>query len=140
MPKHAKRRVALNEESPAIQWPIPNDWQPYQRPTLFRRAGCGFNPLSPLHRAAMTNPTNLTHMTHMTLTHTITLPKVLPVVTSELDALVIRYGGVCQPIAKQTLLVFPDDDRALRCQRLLAKRGVTSLRCDACLVLPVLSS
>ena len=140
MPKHAKRRVALNEEPPAMQWPIPDDWQPYQRPTLFRRAGCGFNPLSPLHRAAMTNPTNLTHMTHMTLTHTITLPKVLPVVTSELDALVIRYGGVCQPIAKQTLLVFPDSNRAMRCQRLLAKRGVTSLRCDACLVLPVLSS
>ena len=140
MPKHAKRRVALNEEPPAIQWPIPDDWQPYQRPTLFRRAGCGFNPLSPLHRAAMTNPTNLTHMTLTHTTQTITLPKILPVVTSELDALVIRYGGVCQPIAKQTLLVFPDDDRALRCQRLLAKRGVTSLRCDTCLVLPVLSS
>ena len=135
MPKHAKRRVALNEEPPAMQWPIPDDWQPYQRPTLFRRAGCGFNPLSPLHRAAMTNPTNLTHTTQ-----TITLPKVLPVVTSELDTLVIRYGGVCQPIAKQTLLVFPDSNRAMRCQRLLAKRGVTSLRCDACLVLPVLSS
>lgn len=134
MPKNTQRRVALNEQQPAMQWSIPEDWQPYQRPTLFRRAGCGFNPLSPLHKATIINPTNLTHTTH-----TITLPKLLPVVTSELETLVTSYGGLCQPIAAQTLLVFPDDDRAIRCQQLLAKRGVTSLRCDACLVLPVLS-
>ena len=110
---------APSSESETSQWPIPCDWQLYQRPTLFRREGCRYFPVS--------------------TTSNQTLPTLLPVLKMDLVALVTSYGGVCQPIAEQTLLVFPDSRRALKCQALLAKRGVTSLLCEACLVLPVLS-
>jgi hypothetical protein len=119
MPIESSMPAALLNESQVIQWPISCDWQLYQRPTLFRREGCRYFPVS--------------------TTNNQTLPTVLPVLKMELVALVTSYGGHCQPIAEQTLLVFPDSRRALKCQALLAKRGVTSLLCEACLVLPVLS-
>jgi hypothetical protein len=119
MPIESSVPVALLNESQVIQWPIPCDWQLYQRPTLFRREGCRYFPVS-----TSSNQTP---------------PDVLPVLKAELVVLATSYGGNCLPIAEQTLLIFPDSDRALRCQQLLEKRGVSSLRCEACLVLPVLS-
>ncbi len=119
MPIESKVPAILLNEQSVFQWAIPDDWQYYQRPTLFRREGCRYFPVSILGKQ--------------------TPPNVLPVLKAELAALAISYGGVCQPIAEQTILVFPDRGRALRCQQLLAKRGVTSVRCDACLVLPVVS-
>jgi hypothetical protein len=119
MPIESSVPVALLNESQVIQWPIPCDWQLYQRPTLFRREGCRYFPVFTSSNQAP--------------------PAVLPVLKIDLVALVTSYGGVCQSIAEQTLLVFPDSHRALRCQQLLEKRGVSSLRCEACLVLPVLS-
>ncbi len=110
--------VLFNEQQ-ALQWPIPGDWQLYHRPTVLRREGYRYFPV----------PTSIKQIP----------PMLLPVLKAELAALAISYGGVCQPIAEQTILVFPDRGRALRCQQLLAKRGVTSVRCDACLVLPVVS-
>jgi hypothetical protein len=87
---------APSSESEKSQWPIPCDWQLYQRPTLFRREGCRYFPVS--------------------TTSNQTLPTVLPVLKMDLVVLVTSYGGVCQPIAEQTLLVFPDSRRALKCQ------------------------
>ena len=118
MPIESSVPAVLLSEPQIIQWPIPCDWQLYQRPTLFRREGHRYFP-----ETTVSNQTQLA---------------VLPLVKTDLAVLAISYGGLCQPIAEQTLLVFPDSHRALRCQQLLKKRGVSSLRCEACLVLPVL--
>ena len=61
----------LFNEQQALQWPIPGDWPLYQRPTLFRREGCRYFPVSIPGKQ--------------------TPPDVLPILKTDLAALVSSY-------------------------------------------------
>ena len=88
--------------------PCHTDWWRYDTPTVLRRHGRGF-----LERSWKPDPLSLEQHALSKL---------------ELGTLVASYGGVCLPSADQTVLVLADYLWARRCQNLLSKRGVSSLR------------
>jgi len=88
--------------------PFHTDWRRYDSPTVLRRQGRGF-----LERTWKPDPLNQEQ-------YALSKP--------ELETLVESYGGHCLPSADQTVLLFADYHWARRCQQLLSKRGVQSLR------------
>jgi hypothetical protein len=88
--------------------PCYTDWRRYDTPTVLRRHGRGF-----LERVWKPDQPNQEPYALSRL---------------ELETLAASYGGSCLPSADQTVLVFTDYHWAKRCQHLLDKRGVASLR------------
>jgi hypothetical protein len=88
--------------------PCHTDWRRYDTPTILRRQGRGF-----LERTWKSDPLSQEH-------YALSKP--------ELETLAASYGGNYLPSADQTVLIFADYHWARRCQNLLGKRGVPSLR------------
>ena len=95
------------------------NWQLYDSPTVLRRQGRGF--LERFWKPDQLNPLN---------------QEQYPLSKQELETLVTSYGGVCQHLPDQMLLIFDDTHRARRCEAQLIKLGQSIQRWGCHIQLP----